>query len=169
MSTLFENLSYEPQCTSSIWTECSKWCVVMLRFACLYNTWAETFVMKHPCTPKQSIRAIIGGVHQLGRTKARAESVPLHALTSHALSRTHFDTPLHRAHWIRTHVSHTIMTLQNCSNRARQSAKVYIALSIVADKQRKEISLGSFKETCDRTSAWQSERSSALEVLITAI
>ena len=103
----FWKLSYESQCTSSVWTEWSKCCVVMLRFRCLYITWALSFEMKNPCTPKQSIRAIIGGVHQLGRTKARAESVLLHALTSRALSRTHFHMPLHRAHWRRAHVAHT--------------------------------------------------------------
>ena len=95
------------ECTASIWTECSKYCVVMSRFPCLYNIWALNFVMNHPYTKKQSIRAILGGVNQLGRTKARAESVPLHALTSHALSRTHFHTPLHRAHWRRAHVART--------------------------------------------------------------
>ena len=73
----FWKLSYESQCTSSIWTECSKCCVVMLRFPCLCNTWALNFVMKYPCIPNQSIRAIIGGVHQLSMTKAWAESVPL--------------------------------------------------------------------------------------------
>ena len=59
MSALFENLSYESQCPSNIWPECSKCCVVMLRSSCLYNTWSLNFVMKHPYTPKQSIRAII--------------------------------------------------------------------------------------------------------------
>ena len=38
MSALFENLLYESQYTSSIRTQCSKWCLVMLRFPCLYNT-----------------------------------------------------------------------------------------------------------------------------------
>ena len=87
------------------WTECSKCCVVMLRFPFLYNTWTLSFVKKHPYTQKQSIWGIIGCVSQLGRTKAWAESVPLHALTSHPLSKTHFHTPLHRAHWRRAHVA----------------------------------------------------------------
>ena len=103
----FWKLSYESQCTSSIWTERSKCCVVMLRFPCWYNTWALNFVMEHPYTPKQFIRAIIGGVQQLGRTKARGESVQFHALTSDALSRTHFHAPLHRARWRRANVLRT--------------------------------------------------------------
>ena len=92
MSALFENLSYESQCTSSIWTERSKWRVVMLRFPCLYNTWAHQI-------SQFEVR------QKLGRTKARAET--LHALTSHALSRTHFHTSLHRAHWRRARVART--------------------------------------------------------------
>ena len=54
MSALFENVSYESQCTGSIWTECSEYCVVMLRFPCLYNIWALNFVMELPRAPGEN-------------------------------------------------------------------------------------------------------------------
>ena len=50
--------------------------------------------------------------HNWRRTLVRqyqsaTKSVPLRTLTSHALSRTHFHTPLHRAHRRRAHISRT--------------------------------------------------------------
>ena len=49
--------------------------------------------MKHPCTPMQSTLAITDRVHQLGRTKPRAESVPLARERSVKVSRGKTSSP----------------------------------------------------------------------------
>ena len=187
MSAFFENLSYWPQCTSSIWTECKKWCVVMLRFPCLHNTWALKSAMKHPCTLKRYNwrRIPVTEDQSVGRKCAVARTYIILNI-----ERTSFHTPLHRAYWRRTHAArawrHEFSQMGlikiRTSHRSLRSAPTGIETrshsstrsgstlsfkhSIAVGKQRNKSCFSRFvQKTCDRTSVWQSERSFALKVL----
>ena len=122
MSVLFENLSYESQCTSSLWTKCRKCCVVMLRFPCLYNTWALNFVMKHQfeCSANSGSN---WRRTQVWQDQSASRKCAVHHTYYRGLTSTRFCI-------VRTEYEHTFRAHDLlCSNRAQQNAN-FTSLSL---------------------------------------